>query len=105
MDRMKTFLDDVRQPNRSLLDEVRREFVPKPNESCSCGKPVVFHYPATTYRCSRCGERYRLVVKTKRLHRAHAKLVRNNVLNHNRKIVQYTLRGVLFYPNYLAFGQ
>lgn len=64
---MQSFLGNFRDLQRQILENIQRHFVPKPIETCSCGKSVVFRHPATTYRCSRCGERYRLVVKIEKI--------------------------------------
>lgn len=39
------------------------QFVQIPSGSCSCHKPIVFINNRKTYKCDRCGEKYKLVVE------------------------------------------
>ena len=34
-----------------------------PPQSCTCGKPVVFPQGSKTFDCTRCGQKWRVVVK------------------------------------------
>lgn len=63
----------LNEHKRRLLHELGSEFVPIPKEACRCGKPVVFLPGRKQFACTRCGTRWRLVVKVEPMAKKSAK--------------------------------
>lgn len=52
---------------KRLALELHTMFVSIPSQVCVCGKPVVFLPPNDTFKCSRCGARWRLLVRVEKI--------------------------------------
>lgn len=50
---------------RRLKAELRSRFIPMPGCVCECGKAVVFPYPSRNFKCTRCGKKWKLIIKIK----------------------------------------
>lgn len=58
----KTIDEVVGQLRRDLMFQLQTQFTAVPQQVCRCGKPVVFEYPKKTFKCTRCGRKWELVV-------------------------------------------
>lgn len=52
---------------RQTAAEARALFMPVPNQACDCGKPIVFPYPKTRFKCTRCGNRWQLKISVTKI--------------------------------------
>jgi predicted RNA-binding Zn-ribbon protein involved in translation (DUF1610 family) len=55
---------------KTISEKVKWEltnFAAIPEKACDCGKPVVFIEGSKTFECPRCGCKWKLVVKVKKI--------------------------------------
>ncbi len=62
---MDLFKKIVHEHGDRLTAELKSSFVLAPKKACDCGKPVVFFFPNTTFKCTRCGRKWKLIVEAR----------------------------------------